>query len=310
MSDIVEPAAWTKINGQPRILIIGDVMLDVIVKPSGPIVLGSDRQARIETHAGGSAANQAAWVAHFGGEVTFVAKVGLNDVASHQATFVNSGVTPFLAVDESAITGVLVTLVDPDGQRSFLTDRAANQNLDIEDLPDSILEGVAILHLSGYSFFSTRSRAAVSDIVTRAKERGILITVDPGSAGFLAEGNRAEFFEWTKDASICFPNNDEARVLAGSEQPDVQRRVLNRHYPLVVIKRGELGAEACVDGEVRLHVAAPKVEVVDTTGAGDAFLAGFLTAVSKKQTLEAALRAAIQAGSNATKSFGGRPPSN
>lgn len=141
MSDILDTTAWPKINGRPRILIIGDIMLDVIVKPTGPIVLGSDRKARIETHAGGSAANQAAWVAHFGGEVAFVAKVGMNDVTSHQATFVKCGVTPFLAVDECADTGVLVTLVDPDGQRSFLTDRAANQNLDVEDLPDSILEG-------------------------------------------------------------------------------------------------------------------------------------------------------------------------
>ncbi|OCJ66560.1 hypothetical protein A6U97_25770 [Agrobacterium tumefaciens] len=296
-------------NGQPRILIIGDIMLDVIVKPSGPIVLGSDRQARIETHAGGSAANQAAWVAHFGGDVTFVAKVGRNDVASHQATFVKSGVTPILAVDESADTGVLITLVDPDGQRSFLTDRAANQNLDVGDLPDSILDQVAILHLSGYSFFSTRSRAAVSDIVRRAKAKGVLITVDPGSAGFLAEGNCVEFFEWTKDASVCFPNSDEARVLAGSEQPDVQRRVLNDHYPLVIIKRGELGAEACVAGKVLVKLSAPKVEVVDTTGAGDAFLAGFLTALSKKQSLETALSAAIEAGSTATINFGGRPPS-
>ncbi|NTC17159.1 carbohydrate kinase family protein [Agrobacterium tumefaciens] len=309
MTEFVDAGPWSIINGQPRILIIGDIMLDVIVKPSGPIVLGSDRQARIETHAGGSAANQAAWVAHFGGDVTFVAKVGRNDVASHQATFVKSGVTPILAVDESADTGVLITLVDPDGQRSFLTDRAANQNLDVGDLPDSILDQVAILHLSGYSFFSTRSRAAVSDIVRRAKAKGVLITVDPGSAGFLAEGNCVEFFEWTKDASVCFPNSDEARVLAGSEQPDVQRRVLNDHYPLVIIKRGELGAEACVAGKVLVKLSAPKVEVVDTTGAGDAFLAGFLTALSKKQSLETALSAAIEAGSTATINFGGRPPS-
>src|SRR4051794_37112044 len=102
MSETVDTTAWPKINGQPRILIIGDIMLDVIVKPSGPIVLGSDRQARIETHAGGSAANQAAWVAHFGGAVTFVAKVGMNDATAHQATFVKCGVTPFLAVDDSA----------------------------------------------------------------------------------------------------------------------------------------------------------------------------------------------------------------
>ena len=106
---------------------------------------------------------------------------------------------------------------------------------------------------------------------------------------------------------MLFPNAEEAAVLAGTDDPDAQGRALGARYPLVVIKRGAAGCEAWRGGEV-LRAAAPAAKVVDTTGAGDAFVAAFLAAHLYGATLEACLARAVAAGSAATEFIGGRPP--
>src|SRR6202046_5806672 len=106
-----------------RLLVVGDVMTDGIVRPEGPLARGSDRRASITFQPGGSAANQAAWLASFGVTVDFVARVGLADVESETARFKAIGVAPHLVGDPRRETGRLVALIDANGERSFLTDR-------------------------------------------------------------------------------------------------------------------------------------------------------------------------------------------
>jgi sugar/nucleoside kinase (ribokinase family) len=297
-----------KIGPGTRILVVGDVMLDVIVKPEGPLVPGSDRKARIEHHPGGSASNQAAWLASLGADVALVAKVGRDDLKLQIDGFQKAGVTPFLAADDQKPSGVLVTLVNDDGQRSFLTDRGANDCLDASDFPDNLLEGVSILHISGYMLFHERPRLAVQELVSRATKAGIVVSIDPGSAGFIDEHGGEVFFDWTRGASICFPNEDEAFSLTGTNDVDEQRRILSGQYEFVVFKKGPKGAEICgPGGEVLVSLPALAVNAIDTTGAGDAFLAGFLSSVVVGKSLHDALGAAIGAGSKATTVFGGRP---
>src|SRR5277367_5856343 len=98
-------------------------MTDVIVRPEGPLARGSDRRASITFQPGGSAANQSAWLASFGVNVDFVARVGAADVERETARLKNAGVTPWLAADATLETGRLIALIDADGERSFLTDR-------------------------------------------------------------------------------------------------------------------------------------------------------------------------------------------
>jgi len=288
----------------PRILVIGDVMTDVIVRPEGPLARGSDRRASITVRPGGSAANQAAWLASFGASVDFVARVGLADVESEAARLKAIRVTPHLVGDPRHETGRLVALVDPGGERSFLTDRGANQALGAHDIPDALIEGAAHVHLSGYSFFAPSPRAAVLDAMRRAGVKPI--SVDPASAEFLREVGAEAFLAWTKGASILFPNEEEAAVLAGSTDPDTQCARLATLYPLVVIKRGAAGAEA-VEGARRWRVEAPGIEALDTTGAGDAFVAAFLAARLNGAAIPLALERAAAAGAGATTMIGGRP---
>ena len=109
------------------------------------------------------------------------------------------------------------------------------------------------------------------------------ISVDPASAEFLREVGADKFLAWTRGAAILFPNEEEAAILAGSDDPETQCARLAALYPLVVIKRGAAGAEAA-EGARRWRVNAPKIEAIDTTGAGDAFVAAFLAARSPART--------------------------
>jgi sugar/nucleoside kinase (ribokinase family) len=287
-----------------RTLVIGDVMTDVIVRPEGPLARGSDRRAAISVQPGGSAANQAAWLASFGVAVDFVARVGAADVESETARFKAIGVTPHLVGDPGRETGRLVALIDADGERSFLTDRGANEALEVRDIPDALIEGAALIHLSGYSFFAPSPRGAVLDVMRRAGDKPI--SVDPASAEFLRELGADKFLAWTRGAAILFPNEEEATVLADSNDPETQCARLATHYALVVVKRGAVGCEAAA-GEKRWRVNAPKIEAIDTTGAGDAFVAAFLSARLFGADIQPALERAAAAGAAASAIIGGRP---
>jgi sugar/nucleoside kinase (ribokinase family) len=287
-----------------RILVIGDVMTDVIVRPEGPLARGSDRRASITIQPGGSAANQAAWLAHFGASVDFVARVGAADVETETARFKAIGVTSHLIGDPKHETGRLIALIDPGGERSFLTDRRANEGLRSNDIPDALIERATLIHLSGYSFLARSPRAAVLDVMRRAGDKPI--SVDPASAEFLLEAGADKFLEWTLGASILFPNAEEAAILSGSDDLETQCARLAACYPLVVVKRGAMGCEAAM-GDKRWRVIAPTVEPVDTTGAGDAFVAAFLAARLNGADIEPALERAAAAGAQAATQVGGRP---
>src|SRR5271170_3946795 len=102
-----------------RALVVGDVMIDVIVRPEGPIAVGADRRARIVARPGGSGANQAVWLARFGVKARFVGRVGAADHAPETAILRQAGVEAHLAADEARQTGRLIALIDPSGERSF-----------------------------------------------------------------------------------------------------------------------------------------------------------------------------------------------
>ncbi len=178
-------------SAKPRILLIGDVMTDVIVRPEGPLARGSDRRASIAVEPGGSAANQAAWLASFGVAVDLVARVGAADVEVEAARLAEAGVTPHLVGDPERPTGRLVALIDPSGERSFFTDRGANEALAAADIPDALVAGASMIHLSGYSFFAPSPREAVLDVMRRAG--GTPVSVDPASAEFLREVGPQQF---------------------------------------------------------------------------------------------------------------------
>lgn len=293
---------------RPRVLVVGDVMVDIIAAPDGPIVRGSDRRAKIVRRHGGSGANQAVWLGYFDVPVTFIGRVGAADLKTYEHYFEGFGVTPHLAGDVERPTGMLVTLVDPDGERSFLTDRAANLNLEPRDLPPETLRDISLLVVSGYSLFEKAPRAAILGLVSQAREQDIEFVVDPASTSFLAEMGPENFLEATRGAAMLFPNEEEAALLAGAGDIEGQLRRLLEHARLVVIKRGALGATAAERGSEIVSLPAPRITVRDSTGAGDAFLARFIAERQTGASLHDCLARAIGAGSAAAAMVGGQPP--
>jgi sugar/nucleoside kinase (ribokinase family) len=290
----------------PRVLVVGDVMTDVVVKPDGPIAVGADTRAAIRLLPGGSGANQACWLAVEGIETVFAGRVGVADRPREKLLFAEYGVDARLAADEALPTGTLVTLLSAQ-DRSFLTDRAANLNLCRDDLPDALLDGIDLLHISGYALFETGPREAVLALLTEASSRRIATSVDPASYSFLAEVGPANFFEWTRDARFFFPNGDEAATLTGAADAEVQLDLLTRLYPIVAIKRGEAGAIAGNSEGERWSAPAPPAGAIDASGAGDAFLGGFLAAYLKGEGIEAALKHGVALGSQSVMAIGARP---
>ncbi|TVZ00784.1 hypothetical protein EAS64_36125 [Trebonia kvetii] len=321
----------------PRVLVVGDVINDILAVVRGPLRHGEDNTATIRTRAGGSAANQAAWLASLGVDVAFVGRAGLADAAFHRQELARFGVEPHLAADESTPTGSIVVLTGPDGERTMITSRGANLNLCQADAPATLLDGADLLHLTGYTLFEPGTRAVARGLIAEAGRRGIPFTVDPGSAAFLGALGPGEFLGWTSTAAVCFPNHDEAVVLAGRQPrtggrpgigggPGIGRRPgagqpdpgmadpvrlaaeLARHYGVVALKLGPDGAVVAAAGETEpVTVPAVPALVRDTTGAGDAFCAGFLAAWLAGASLRAAAAAGTRAAATAVALLGGRP---
>lgn len=289
------------------VVLVGDVMTDILVRMAGPIRRGTDQRAQIMTLPGGSGANQAAWLASAGVPVRLAARVGAADRDALAAGFAAAGIEPRLSPDPENPTGALVCLVEPDGQRSFLSSRGANAALDAHALPPALLDGASALHISGYALLTEPSRAALVSLMAEARARNLPVSIDPGSSGFLAELTLPVFFEAIAGADALFPNEDEAALLAGSDDVSRQIASLHTHVPLVVLKRGGEGAIAAPRGAPPVFVAAPPGEVRDTTGAGDAFFAGFLAARRAGGDLEAALASGNAMAARAVARLGGRP---
>lgn len=293
-------------------LVCGDVVNDVLVETPEPVAYGDDNPAAIEARPGGSAANQAVWMAYRGLDVVFAGRAGAGDAEFHRQELARFGVQPWLAADQAAATGSIVVLVGQDGERTMVTDRGANLRLRAADVPAALLEEVALLHLTGYTFFHPEPRGVALELIAEATRRGIPFTVDPGSAAFLKMLEPGAFLDWTRGAAVCFPNRDEAAVLAGEPDPAVSDPAmmavtLARHYGAVALTLGADGAVLAAGSGRPARIPAKPVAIRDTTGAGDAFCAGFLAAWLTGSDLAAAARAATEAAAVAVSAIGGRP---
>jgi sugar/nucleoside kinase (ribokinase family) len=289
------------------LLVIGDVVTDVLALHAGPPQPGTDTEADIVVRPGGSAANTAAWAAALGGDVALLGRVGTDTGDWHHSHLAAAGVRPYLRVDPDQPTAIIIVMVDAAGERTFLTNRGAARHLGPADWDDTLLDGIGILHVSGYTLFSEGGRDLARTAVEAARRAGIAISVDPASTGFLADFGIARFLAETAAADIIIPNSAEAQLLTSAATPDEAALRLSEHYGLVVVKLGGDGALAVRDGHEIVRVPAEAASIVDSTGAGDAFAAGFLTALLTGADVPAAVGAACAAGARAVAHLGGRP---
>ncbi|MFE5297550.1 carbohydrate kinase family protein [Streptomyces sp. NPDC056632] len=295
-------------TGPGALLVVGDVVTDIVARHRTPLAPATDTAAEIRTLPGGAGANVACWAARSGcPDVRILARVGTDSVSWHDLALRRAGVVPTLVPDPDAPTASVIALVGADAERTFLTDSGAALRLAPGDWNPELLDGVARVHLSGYLFFAAPSRETAARVLSDAAGAGVPVSVDPASAGFLADLGAAPFLAAVDGAECLLPNADEARFLTGLPDPAAAAAALSRRFPLVAVTLGAEGAVLAREGRVTARVTAPPARPVDSTGAGDAFTGAFLAARVTGADPVRAAESGCRAGARAVTRVGGRP---
>ena len=282
----------------PAVVVLGDLVVDVVLAPDREMVRGTDVTGRVLLRQGGSAASTARWLGRIGARSSLICAIG-RDAPGRAlvAAATADNVTVRAVRVAGARTGRIGVLVEPGGERSFVTARGAALRLRPEDLRQEWLEGADALHLPAYSLLDQPLGLAGLAAAKLAHEAGVLVTVDLSSAGPLLSRGRQTALSLILMAApdLLFATRDESRALVGAKH---EERLLDL-APIAVVKRGRKGATILArDGRTRLRfeVATVPISATDTTGAGDAFDAGFLAGWLEARRKGLPLATALQRG--------------
>jgi ribokinase len=256
-----------------HVVCVGDLMVDVVATLPGPLAFGSDTPAPISFHGGGAAANVAAWLVACGATATFVGRIGDDPMGRWlMDDLIAAGVAANIALDPARPTGTCIVLVAPDGERTMVPSAGANAGASDVDLLPADADW---LYLSGYALLDPGARPFALAALSLARERRWSVAVDAASAAPLHAAGAPTFFDWIGRGLVLLANEDESTALTGIADPESAARALARACGQAVVKCGRGGA-VWSDGSATRQQSADDVHVVDTTGAGDAFAAGFL----------------------------------
>lgn len=274
---------------------IGELLLDVTIAPAGALAPDDDCDAQIRIGGGGQAANFCAWAASLGEPAVLVTRVGDDEIGRRLVAELEADGVRVAAPVAGEPTGAIAVLVGPDGRRTFARQPGASRGLRPEDVDPAWLDGVRLLHVSGYALYREPLASAARHVAVLARERGALLSVDLSSAADLRAFGSEEMATQLRllRPELLFATEPEAAELP--VPPEELARV-------AVLK---LGARGCrIFGR---RVPTPQVPVIDGTGAGDAFAAAFCIAyLEGAPPLEAAGRAVL-VGARAVSMLGARP---
>jgi len=288
---------------------LGDLMVDVVARLFGPLAEGSDSPGVISYVGGGSAANTAAWLTRVGVDSVFVGAIGDDPAGQGQLESLHAlGVDVRFRVDRIRPTGTCLVLVAPTGERTMVPDPGANLSLMEHDVPTDEFRAGDHLHVSGYALLRD-SRDAAVHAMRAARAAGMTVSVGAASSAPLTLAGPEAFLDLLPDGALLFANESEAAVLAGVPGPPADlARALAGGGRQAVVTAGSSEA-AWSDGDEVVVLAAEPLDrpELDTTGAGDAFTAGFLAARGRDASPAVCLRDGHVLAAAACRTTGGRP---
>ncbi|HYI64906.1 MAG TPA: adenosine kinase [Allosphingosinicella sp.] len=297
---------------------VGDAFLDAEGLTKGSMRLIDAAEAtRLYSHmgagreaSGGSAANTAAGVAALGGKAGFIGQVApdqLGEFYTHDLTAIGVEFTT-APHDYGEPTARSMVLVTPDGHRTMNTFLGAAQHLAVSALDEAQIAGAAILYLEGYLWDPETPRYAMIKAidVARAAGRKVAFTL---SDSFCIDRHRDGFNQLIDSGrvDILFANEDEIQALAGVAHFETAVGTVKDKVATLVVTRSEKGAIAIAGSERAEVPAEPVAAVIDTTGAGDLFAAGFLAGQAEGRGLEQSLRIGAIAAAEVISHYGARP---
>ena len=264
---------------------LGDALLDVVVRPEKALVEGDDVPAEIHAGAGGQAANVAAWAVELGAQARVVAKRAEDATTALVEAELRARGVDVTGPVVPGRCGIVVSQVGPDGERSMLSDRGVCPELRAEELEVSWFRGCEALHLSGYALLARPIDEAGAKAAGAVSAQGGRVSVDLGARTAIEAFGPERLLGRLADLSpdVVFAGERELEALGGKPPAST-----------LVIKRGGRGCTVVGKGTSVDYEAMP-ADVVDTTGAGDAFAAGFLVG-GPELALEAAARCVSKLG--------------
>jgi sugar/nucleoside kinase (ribokinase family) len=309
------------------VLAIGNALVDVITAaeasfldahaiPKGTMrLIAADEAERLygimgagKEVSGGSAANTVAGIAAMGGRPAFVGRVAADQLGEVFAHDIRAAGVAFStpAMVDGPPTGRCLIVVTPDGDRTMSTYLGACQELSEADIDPEVVRASQILYLEGYLWDPAAPRAAMRKAIgiARGAERKVAFTL---SDVFCVEGHRADFLGLLDGhVDVMFGNENEVRALYRTDDLDTAITELARHATITVVTRSAQGAVVIAGGQRHAVPAEPVAKVVDTTGAGDLFAAGFLSALAAGRSLPDCARAGGVAAAEIISHYGAR----
>ena len=277
----------------PGIVVLGDLNADIIVEMNPSLERGvTPSYIRIE--AGGSAGNFARSAARLGAHIRFIGCVGQDLIGDALIRSLKQrGIETHIQRGRTA-TGAIATLIQPEGTLRAFCSPGANAELTPAWITERLFCDVDHLHLSGYAFLLSTQREAAKKAIACAKEAALTISVDPPSGELLEKFPVLTFLDTVGDADWIFPNLEEGRILTGKETPEEIVVALAESFPVGALTLGEDGSLSWA-GTLRDHSRTEPLTDAETTGAGDAFAAGFVVRYLETEELHEANRCGIEA---------------
>ena len=266
-----------------RCLILGDIFLDINIKLDNDILYGDITQCKKFSYNFGGAYNIAYTLNILGVNPILVGKVG-NDIFGRifRELINDQNIENYIFEDRDNPTGILISIIDSSGERSFITARGANDNLTIDEISVINKLEYGYLYVSGYSFRDSTQRSSYLYAMELSKDSTIIF--DPASYDVI-NNNRSVILKALELTDILSCNEKEAICLTNTNNINNSALILSEMVPLVIIRLGSKGCMICSNKEIK-YIPTQKVQSIDTTGAGDAFTSALIYGISNNWGIE------------------------